>query len=326
MSELDAIREILPDAPALAAALESLARRRPSGLASYITSVEQEVSIENTKARTHCYLIQFDGNGFSRLRDFIIRICEHVTDYAIPRSEILEAHRKYAETGSTHKWNRVGREAKNLFVDLATTGEGGELIAFVFAEYIFGLPQIICKMSLKTSESMHYHGADGIHAGVDPDTGILSLYWCESKMHETPNGAVTEALKSLAPFLLGGTDGKPRRDLKLLRSYIDLNNETLENAVKTYLDPDNQNFNKLKYCGLAFVGFNSENYPADTTKSIAAEVTTAVKTAFDKLKPHIGARVAAENIATFDIHVICMPFNSVAKFREVFLSELGINV
>lgn len=324
MSELATLNELLPNSPTLAAALDQLARGTPGGLDAYIFPVEQEVLVDQTLTKTHCYFVQIGGNGLPRVSDFIRRICEHVIDYAIPRGKIAEAHAEYLHSGSSYKWARIAREAKSLFVDLANTGEGGELILFVFAEYIFSLPQIICKMSLKTSPHMHYHGADGVHAGVDQETGLLSLYWGESKMHKTPSGAITECLASLAPFLREGATGASERDLKLLRSYIDLNNTSIETAIKNYLDPDNPAFNRLKYCGFAFVGFDSVNYPADNQQAVASELTEAVRAAFSKWRAHIGLRVAAEQISQFEVHFICMPFHSVDEFRTRFLSELGL--
>jgi hypothetical protein len=324
VSEIATLTQLLPDSPTLAAALEELARRKPDGLGSYIFPVEQEVLLDKTRTRAHCYFVQMGGNGLPRMSDFIRRICEHVIDYAIPRSEIAEAHAEYEQSGSSYKWARIAQEARNLFVDLATTGEGGELILFIFGEYIFSLPQIICKMSLKTSDQMHYHGADGVHAGVDADSGLLSLYWGESKMHKTAAGAITACLASLAPFLREGATGAPERDLKLLRSYIDLNDPTLENAIRAYLDPDNPAFNRLQFCGLAFVGFNSDDYPADNQQAVATELAETVRTAFAQWRTQIGDRVAAEQISAFDIHFICMPFHSVDDFRQRFLSELGL--
>ncbi|WP_223252149.1 Hachiman antiphage defense system protein HamA [Paracoccus mutanolyticus] len=47
-----------------------------------------------------------------------------------------------------------------MFTDLKSSGEGGELLLYLLTERFLGLPQILCKMSLKTSA--HYHGADGV--------------------------------------------------------------------------------------------------------------------------------------------------------------------
>src|SRR2546429_1039695 len=237
----------------LANALANLTRGEPSGLDAYIVPVETEVSIDGTETRVHCYFVGIDGNGRPRISQFIERICEHIVDYAIPRSRIHEANDHQQRTGSSHKWVRLANEAKDLFTDLANTGEGGELILFVLAEYILRLPQIICKMSLKTSPRMHYHGADGVHAGVDAETGLLSLYWGESKMYADVARAISTCLSSLAPYLRDteARDAAGHRDIKLLSSFVDLNDPDVEAAIKAYLDPDNPAFNRLQYCGLA---------------------------------------------------------------------------
>ena len=74
--------------------------------------------------------------------------------------------------------------ALSLFPDIESSGEGGELLLFVLAETLLRLPQILCKMSLKTNLRMHVHGADGVHAGVDPGMGRVALWWGESKIYD----------------------------------------------------------------------------------------------------------------------------------------------
>lgn len=325
MSTIAELDRLLQDAPLLANALANLTRGNPSGLDAYIVPVETEVSLEGTETRVHCYFVDIDGNGRPRITQFIERICEHIIDYAIPRSTIHEANEHQQRTGSSHKWVRLANEAKDLFTDLANTGEGGELILFVMAEYILRLPQIICKMSLKTSPRMHYHGSDGVHAGVDAETGLLSLYWGESKMYADVSQAISTCLSSLAPYLREGEarDAAGHRDIKLLSSFVDLNDADIEAAIKAYLDPDNPAFNKLQYCGLAFVGFDSDVYPPEDQRAIAEKVTAAVRTSVETWRERIEARILAEKLARFDIHFICMPFPSVETFRQRFLSAIG---
>ena len=120
-----------------------------------------------------------------------------MVDFAIPRSKIQEASDELKLTGSSRRWARLTREASSLFTDLAKTGEGGELILFVLAEHVFKLPQIICKMSLKTSGHVHYHGADGVHASVDSQDGSLCLHWGESKMYSDPKRLINERIDYL---------------------------------------------------------------------------------------------------------------------------------
>lgn len=313
--------------PTVAAALAKLARGDPDTLSSYLVQVEQEIVLDNTKTTSHCYFIAVDGNGQLRTSAFIRRICEHVIDFAMPRTQIREASEFLKRTGSSQKWARLTRDAESLFNDLATTGEGGELVLFILAEHVLRLPQIICKMSLKTSAGMHYHGADGVHARIDPDTGALSLYWGEAKMYQRPAQAISACLDSLAPFLRDeDVRGSARtRDINLLSSFVDLDDPTVENAIKAYLDPDNPAFNRLQYCGLAFVGFDPDIYPPSDQRAVAEAIAAAVKTSIVDWRTHIGQRVLTERLEQFEIHFICLPFPSVDDFRSRFLSEMGVN-
>lgn len=314
-----------PDAPILAAALASLARGSPSDLAADLALLDGEVPIAGTKVRSHCYFVRIDANGQPRTERLIEHICRAVMDYTIPRSAIDKAFQEYLHNGSTSYLARLGAEAKRLFVDLSTTGEGGELLLFLLAERALRIPQIICKMSLKTSKSMHYHGADGVHAELDEATGILSLYWCESKMHANSTRAITECFKSLAPYLLqpDATDADRDQDIMLLQRQVDLNDPLIDAAIRRYFDHDAFESSKVKYCGLALVAFNSDAYPVAANRAVQDQVHSAVSASLGNIRAHIGKRIIEEKLSTFDIHVLCVPFPSVDNFRAYFLKQLA---
>jgi len=61
---------------------------------------------------------------------------------------------------------------------------------FILAEALLGLPQLLCKMDLKTDPEMHFHGVDGVHCGVGDDGKSLAVYWCESKVHKDISNAL----------------------------------------------------------------------------------------------------------------------------------------
>lgn len=117
-----------------------------------------------------------DGNGRvqpHRLAEFMRNV---VVDYAIPRSKVVAAKARDLKYNSTEATTALVEQAKRSFTDLAKTGEGGEMLLFLLAERFLKLPQILCKMDLKADTRMHYHGADGVNAGVALD-GLLKLYW-----------------------------------------------------------------------------------------------------------------------------------------------------
>lgn len=229
----------ITDTTVLEEAFQRLARGVKDDLSGLLTDVEVHVKIENTRVTLHLHCLRLDGNGHPRVRDLVRAICENILDFAIPRSDINAARKKMDADGSTTAMVRLMNEARSLFTDLTQTGEGGELLLFVMAEQILQLPQLICKMSLKTNTRMHVHGADGLHAGVDADTRKLVLYWGESKIYEGASDAIRECLASLAPLLRSGEVGADPadRDLQLLQRFADLDDPELEAALKRFLDP-----------------------------------------------------------------------------------------
>ena len=176
-------------------------------------------------------------------------------------------------------------------------------------------------MSLKTNTRMHIHGADGLHAGVDPTTGKLLLYWGESKIFGDVTGAVRECLASVGPMLSEHAAGQ--RDLQLLQRHADLDDEALENALKRFLNPDSQEFNSLEFRGLCLVGFDCDAYPKGPSTSEVRAVATAIATALPSWKGHVAKRVAAEKLDAFAMHFVFVPFPSADEFRQLLRGHLG---
>jgi hypothetical protein len=93
-----------------------------------------------------------------------------------------KAKERDTKFNSTEAVTVLVEQARRSFTDLAKTGEGSEMLLFLLAERFLKLPQVLCKMDLKTDSRMHYHGADGVYAGIAPE-GMLKLYWGESKIY-----------------------------------------------------------------------------------------------------------------------------------------------
>jgi hypothetical protein len=190
------------------------------------------------------------------------------------------------------------------------------MLLFILGEVLLGLPQLFCKMSVKTSGQVHYHGADGIHAGISAD-GKLELYWGESKLHKDFNSGANDCMNSLSPFLNrdGDTD---HEDLLLLQTHLDLHNPKYTTAIKTILDKDNPAFNDVRYCGLCFIGFDKDLYSAATTEAI-------INQSCEDWKKSISKKLKVKKLDGFHIHFFCLPFVSVEAFRNRFLEKLGLS-
>jgi hypothetical protein len=216
-------------------------------------------------------------------------------------------------------------EAIGVFTDLSKTGEGGELLLFLLAERFLGLPQVLCKMDLKTDPRMHYHGADGVYASVTED-GRLKLYWGESKIYADPTSAIRDCLSSLAPFLTEADfkEATRERDLVLLSDKADLNDPKLTEAFKRYFDRSSPMSIRVEYCGIALVGFDTDFYPTDDAKAVADEIAKSAKMQMENWLKTVGHRIAREKLETFDIQFLCVPLPSANGFREAFLNALGL--
>ena len=306
-------------------AIENLCRGRKEQLDAYFKVTARDLEVENTLTQCHVHYIELDGNGRPRVEALIDYLINCLVDYAIPRKELDDAVLKYNENKSSSEMIKLFVKAKGLFSRLSKSGEGGELIMFLLAEKMLNLPQLICKMNLKTSTEMHYHGADGLHLGLDSQKEKLCLYWGESKLYGDVNGAIYNCMKSIAPLLNGnGGVGSPeKRDLHLLSGFLDLNNRELEDAVKSYLDPDSVNFNKLEFRGLCLVGFDIDKYPKKPGELVSSDVERAVLESVSTWSGQVGKRVLEENIDKFSMHVFLIPFPSVDEFRSQFKAALG---
>lgn len=309
-------------------AINNLLSKTNGAINSRIEEVKYSVDIPETNARGYCYCLKIDSNGNLRLNDLIEYIDTRIVDYAIPKAEIDAAGNDYKATGSTRKILELQKKAKTLFSDLQNTGEGGEILLYILTQDILQLPQLISKMSLKTSPKMHYHGADGIHFHYNSTTKRLDLYWAESKMYQKLSQAITECFTSIHGFLLDpkGCTSTQERDIDLITSNINqnINNQELEDFLVAFFDKDKELSNNLVYKGICFIGFDYNKYPTkdDITKT-TDDIKNAILAEYDKWHNTLGEKINTyKNLNSKEIHIFLMPFPSVEEFRKYYLQTL----
>ncbi|QLA16667.1 DUF1837 domain-containing protein [Desulfolutivibrio sulfoxidireducens] len=290
---------------------------------AHLRVIEKDVEIEGTLTRLHCYAPTLDGNGRLRIKRLAQFLRDRIISYAIPRPRLEKAQEYLNENNCPSEILKLQADAKNLFTKLKTSGEGGEFLLFALAEAVFEFTQILCKMSLKTASGVHYHGSDGVYAQCD-DAGYLHVYWGESKVYGDAINAITDCLKSLAPFLRDepAEDASSARDIFLINEFADFSDQNLIAALKRYFDDDDAMSNKLRYCGVALVGFDCKGFPAKGETGVWETIEPALKAALPNWSAHVGKRIVQEKLESFDIHFICVPMRSVDEFREYFLSLL----
>lgn len=308
-------------------AFQRLLRNNSSEFSSYFETVSTRLDIADTKASFNCHHIALDGNKRARIKDLAEFVANLVIDYAIPRSQIEEAYAYYRENNSNVKISKLKTKANKLFTSLENTGECGELLLYLLIQNCLKIPQLLCKMPLKTSGDVHYHGVDGIHATIEKISGMLVLYWGESKLYQSLDNAITECLDSIKPFLIdeGGSDSRQKRDLELITDNIDLCDEVLEKALLRYLNPDDELFKKVEYRGACLIGFDCKHYPKEANKITQEGLKELINSEVNNWKEKVGKSIKAKTpLNNFVLEIFMLPFPSVQDFRDAFLSELGL--
>ncbi len=303
--------------------LMNLARGYKHDITPYLEEYEFDFKINDTLARSHTYFLTLGPDGLPRIRDFVKSLVNHILDYAIPRKDIQEAADDYKKSGSSHKILNLRDEARNLFVDLLKTGEGGELILFVLTERILKFPQIFSKMVLKTNSKLHFHGADGIYVSATENDEHVNLYWGESKLNKSSNTAIKDCIESISPYFKPD-EMEGRRDMQLIVRNVDFNNKNIEKAATYYLDPSKEGYKKLKFCGVCLAGFDFKHYPSTANEKNIDDIKKEINKNIPGWKSKLEDTIKSEALDTFDIHMFYLPFPSVEDFRKRFLVSLGV--
>jgi hypothetical protein len=303
-----------------------LLRSKATSLDAYFGEVGVTAKLPNTQATVHCRFLKHDGMNKPRVRGLADRLAQEVINYAIPRSAIAAARRDANGPNDARHFAALYRKANRLFTDLRNSGEGGELLLYLMTESYLKIPQLFCKMPLKTSSQMHYHGTDGVHGIYDPIADSLALYWGESKLYSSVTAAIDECIKSLAPFLQsdGGSSAPQERDLELLSDHLDLDDPLLEKALLRYLDPDDPNYNKMIYRGIALVGFDSDKYASGKLPITETDLHKELAGSAETWQKSVSYHVTKHKLDEITIEIFCVPFPSVETFRAAFLEELGL--
>lgn len=308
--------------------IEKLLNRSEHGLDGFIESVSLNEAIDGCASIAHCHVLKRSPLDEPKVKELSEHIAWSILDYAIPRKQILEAKKKSEEYNNNMYISKLESEAKELFTNLKTTGEGGEMLLYLLIQELLKAPQLLCKMPLKTDNRMHVHGIDGIHMKVEKTRAgelKLVLFWGESKLHKTLSSGIKEGLDTLSKFLTKEASPEERKkDITLIRDNIDLGNDSeLQDAILDFINPASPNSTdtSVEYRGAILLGFDEGKYGELDHDSICSHVQSKMKSWIASVKKEIDNK----KLSHIEIHVFLLPFPSVEGFRKEFLSALGID-
>jgi hypothetical protein len=300
--------------------MERLVRGGWDELESAVVVYGEPAIAPETRASVRCHFLRSDPNGVPRLAALARQLADQVIHYCIPRSELLKAQAE-APDRSAAAVTRLARQAARLFTQTQVkTGEGAEMLLYALLEKELGVPQVLSKMTLKTSTEMQIHGADGVHAKL-LDNGDLALYWGEAKMYESIAGAMSDCMSSLEPYLTGQAN---EQDVFLLRHYADTGNAALTERLLQYFDDGSILSANVEMRGACLIGFSHSDYPQLPRDLV--NVQEQIDEALGGWVSSVATRVQNRSMHTYEIEVFLVPVPSVQDFRDAVKRELGIPV
>lgn len=277
----------------------------------------QHPEILNDKTNIRINIINSNIDEVVQLDKLCDLIAESVTDYCTTRSEIQNAFK--VSTNNARALTRLAKEASSLFVDSEMSGEAGEVLLYLLAESLLEAPQILSKMSLKTSSNMHFHGSDGVH--VKSIENGLAIYWGESKIHKDRASAVNECLDSVTPFLINFSGPESLRDLGLIRNNLDVNEQELKNSLIEYFISDSELSNRLSIRAVCLVGFNLSDYPKHIDYSSSSADEALLKN-IEKWANQINKSISNRSLKEFHIEFFMIPFENIELLRSKVLEKI----
>lgn len=269
-------------------------------------------------------------DGKPTFDDFINTVYGQMIAFCIPRTEIKKATDVVSSSdfiAVSQVMTELSDRARNLFMKARKgshrSGEAGEIILFIFTEWLLRAPQIVSKMYLKTNHQMPIHGTDGIHAKYDEDKKKLYLYWGESKAHATLDSALKSAISSISDFL---SSDQVDREIQIIHSQLELEGLSQEAVAEIlkYLNPYEAESNNRVIVHSCLLIFERKSlWDGDLDKEeefFLDELNVVSEDAINKIQ-----NVLDENdLKQHRFEFFLLPVPSVQDLRDKFQEKVGM--
>jgi len=319
--------------PAAAADLaEAIARLRNdlSRLSRVLRSLDHDVKTDcsGLRLRLHYPAIR---QARPMVETMIEAMSIYIAHYCLPRREIDHVYAKKSELQPFEfhaEISRLDAEARRLFQKVRAnpdrTGEAGELILYLLTEWILEAPQIIAKMSLKMNPNVPAHGADGVHAKFDRESGKLLIYSGEAKLHQQVHAAIASAVGSISNAF--DFDAQ-KHELKLVQRNVDFSglDEPAREALIGFLDPYSEASENRVDIVTCLIGFDFSAYSDLEAHGDKAEEIFEGRAleSLNLLGPKMAAAMNAAGLASKKVELFLLPLPSVQGLRDRFRRLVG---
>lgn len=315
---------------ALEAFISSLAQGHDD-LGARIKVVTHSAASISQRVHVHAHYLAF-RDGKATTSEFVTILYTKLVPFCLTRKQINDAQGEWKELPPNKIQESaiaLHQQALDLFIranrNTNRNGEFGELITFLLIESVLNAPQLVAKMSLKTSPQMPVHGSDGIHVSYDAGIHELKLYWGESKCYSSVNGAIDSAAESVAKNL---QEDKMAHEIFLVRQGLELSGfpQEFKEPLLSFLDPYDDKYNSRSDVSVVFIAFDFDAFaklegvdPKDTESKFAEQLNAALPTYVERLD----SALAGNSVQNHSVEAFFLPVPSVDSLRTMFQDRIG---
>lgn len=259
------------------------------------------------------YVVRCTLDGI-REDDFAQFIANLMVQYALLKKEW--------DCAEPTRIREIYQKARRRFVKKNPTGEFGEIILFALLESERDAPQVLNKMSLKTSGNVHVFGLDAIHLGVRD--GEIRKYYGQSKTDADHRKGIKEAVRDLERF--HSDSDRKSMELDLISNHIDIGRfSTSGDKILEIFDPYSGNKENIREVNAVFVGFDWNSItPIDISnmrKNIEQQIEAILGTSEEGIADLCHKTVRGSSLKNLT-EFFFVPFTSTDKMRERFLEAI----
>ncbi|MEO8887475.1 MAG: DUF1837 domain-containing protein [Mucilaginibacter sp.] len=284
-----------------------------------IDVIHQDIKVNERVDASFHFLKYHDC--IDREGDFLKSLRKHLVYYCFPKArykgktvdEITELVFEGRDKFFNAKDSANGRKGSSR------SGELGEIALYFLLESYLKAPQIISKMSLKTTQGENFKGSDGIHLGIQGDKKCI--FYCESKLNKKRDAAFDDCVKSVLDF-----QGKKKDfEISIINNHIDVSNAELREAIIEFLDPTKPKGDDWLEVHACFIGFNWDKFVDIETclpnDKLMGELKKQLTAEISVMKDYLNKKIVYPSIKQRFFFFV-MPFKDIDTLRTTFLTLL----
>jgi hypothetical protein len=284
-----------------------------------IDFVQEDVKI-NDRVEASFHFVKYH-DCIDRENDFLKTLRNHLIYYCFPKARYQEKDPSEISNllfeGRDKFFNP--KDAKNGRSGASMSGELGEIALYFLLESFLKAPQIVSKMSLKTTSGENYKGSDGIHLGVSG--GKNCIFYCESKLNRDMGAGLDACIKSVLEF----QGIKKDFEISIINNHLEVSDPDLKNAILDFLDPSKEKKDNWIEIHACFVGFNWSKFADIEKETVNADLILKLKEELkkdiDSAKKHLNDKIQNPPIKQ-RFYFFVMPFKDIDLLRSSFLTLL----